>query len=101
MSLAGAWEETQSTFWCRCGTQLQALCAKEAASREDSVKVVETLRWAERIVVTGEALTQRLLGRRQLVQRLLESCIDETRSSHTGHIPARGQILNQGKFPQD
>ena len=52
--------------------------------------VFESLRWAERIVVTGEALMQRLLGRRQLVQRLLESCIDDTESSYTGLRPAQG-----------
>ena len=48
------------------------------------MKMIETLHWAERVVVTGEALMQRLLGRRQLVQSLLEACIDDMRSSQDG-----------------
>ncbi len=54
------------------------------------MKVLEAVRWAERIVVTGEALMQRLLGRRQLVQSLLESCTDDTESSHANYRPAQG-----------
>ena len=86
----GSTSQSCHSFWCRCGAQLQVLCAKGNPSREDTTKMLESLRWAERIVVTGEALMQRLLGRRQLVQRLLESCIDDVGSSHTGHRPAQG-----------
>lgn len=69
-----------STCQCRCCAQLQAPLKNEAYGKDDFLKAFKSLRWAERIVVTGEALTQRLLGRHQLVQRLVESCIDE---SHT------------------
>lgn len=79
--------DTVCSSGCRCGTQLQALCADGAPSREDIMKAVESVRWAERLVVTGEALTQRLLGRRQLVESLLQSCINDTQNNHTGNIP--------------
>ena len=69
-----------STCQCRCCNQLQALLKNEAYGKQDFVKAIKSLRWAERIVVTGEALSQRLLGRHQLVHRLVESCIAQ---SHT------------------
>ena len=59
----------------RCWAELQTLVVKDSPSREDYVGAIEVLRWAERIVVTGEALSQRLLGRHTLMQRLLQSCI--------------------------
>ena len=51
----------------RCWAELQTLVVKDSPSREDYVGAIEVLRWAERIVVTGEALSQRLLGRHTLV----------------------------------
>ena len=59
----------------RCWAELQTLVIKDSPSRENYVGLIEVLRWAERIVVTGEALSHRLLGRHTLVQRLLQSCI--------------------------
>ena len=57
------------------------------------MNAVQAFRWAERLAVTGEALTQRLLGRRQLVESLLQSCINDTRSSLTANIP-EGQHIS-------
>lgn len=63
------------------------------------MKMIETVHCAERIVVTGEALLQRLLGRRKLAQSLLETCIDDMRSSQDGgrregiiFLPRKGDV---------
>ena len=75
--------DSESSLCClrRCRTQLQAVLEKDGPGREDFIQAIDELCWAERIIVTGEALSQRLLGRQDLVQRLLESCIDEHSSA--------------------
>lgn len=78
---------------CRCCAQLQAIVDKEAPSREDYVEAIEALSCAERVVVTGEALSQRLLGRHHLVDRLLQSCIDDSSSHLQEERPAAGLCM--------